>query len=111
MGKLNHMDRAEFYRMTDYCEAIKGYFEQYDQNPLDVEHYGSAIEELKQLIDQNGLADDEFAVRLMDLVGGKTRVLRGVIPNLPFLDWIGGRGETMTREYFVNTMKSIWQNL
>lgn len=103
------MEDIKFYKMTDYCEEVKKYFEAYNKNALDVQLYGDAIQELRNIINNPTMDGIKFIVCVEELIGAKTRVLRGSY-NVPFLNWIGGE-ESFTKEHFIQTMKVVWADL
>jgi hypothetical protein len=105
------METIKFYDMSNYCMRIRNYFELYSDNEKNISLYRNKTQELKELITNDDLESKMFIVAIMDIVGGITRVLRGYINELPFLEWIGTNEESFSKEYFVETMKNIWPEL
>lgn len=99
------------YTMLEYCQYVKQYIETYQTFEFDVLIYGNKKDELKRIIDDVKMEESMFILVIFDLMGGVTRVLQGNAPGTPFIDWIGGNGESFTKDYFINTMQAVWPDL
>lgn len=103
------MKEIKFYKMSDYCFKVKEYFEAYNKHELNIQIYGDAAQELRDIINDPSLEGMMFILAVEELIGSKTRVLQGNY-DVPFLSWIGGE-ESFTKEHFIQTMQTVWPDL
>lgn len=104
------MEIKEINTMQEYCENIKHYFNVYSDNQINVELYGDVYIKLKEII-STADNEQEFFIRINELVGSVTRVLQGSFSDVSFYKWIGGLNESFTKEYFLTTMRTILPDL
>lgn len=96
----------DFYKMQDYCEAIKNYIEIYDSKKLKSDF--DAKKELKDIINNSEKNEGMYFLLICEFVGQLTRELNSNREEYEFLNWIGkGVEETFTKNNFDKMMIKV----